>query len=293
MESIHIDELKTVPASSLPKGWEWRMYDDGSGSLCSPEGKSIIAYDFSTSEYRDLRYSYDDWRGKWRFFDGYPHETQSQGEFMRSIEESIRAGIESNNIEGLTDVQLEEMWADLGNIHFDEADVPGDMVLAEDWHSFQKGTDRLEIWQFFDKRHSKGVAFLLYGATTVSDDITELICRRCKSSIFKSENPDYAYQCKICDEDLYSFETEQRISPMVEGTKEDTGFVGVGYVDELCSHCMNETFNIPTNRVSLCAHCENELFPCAGCENSQDGVCTWDSHNLRCNRFAHSTKVSS
>lgn len=87
------DELTIIPVPSLPEGWEWRMYDDGSGSLYSPEGKQIITYDFSTSEYRDLRYSYDDWRGKWQFFDGYPYETQSQGEFMRSIEDSIRASL--------------------------------------------------------------------------------------------------------------------------------------------------------------------------------------------------------
>jgi len=66
-------------------------------------------------------------------------------------------------IEMFSDNQLEEIWTDLDNIPFDEADVPGDMILAEDWRGFPKGTDRLEIWQFFDKHHSKGVAFLLYG----------------------------------------------------------------------------------------------------------------------------------
>jgi hypothetical protein len=66
-------------------------------------------------------------------------------------------------IEKLADERLEEMWADLGNIPFDEADVPGYMVLAEDWHGFSKGMDRLEIWNFFNAHHSKGVAFLLYG----------------------------------------------------------------------------------------------------------------------------------
>ena len=35
------------------------------------------------------------------------------------------------------------------------------------------------------------------------------ICRRCKSPVFKSDNPEYSYQCFTCDEDLYEFETEE------------------------------------------------------------------------------------
>ena len=82
-----------MPASLLPKGWEWRMYDDGSGGLYTPEDKQVITYDLSSSEYRDLRYSYDNWKGKWQFFSGYPYETQSKSEFMKSIEESMLAMI--------------------------------------------------------------------------------------------------------------------------------------------------------------------------------------------------------
>lgn len=31
-------------------------------------------------------------------------------------------------------------------------------------------------------------------------------CFRCGSPLFKSDNPDYAYQCFRCDEDFYAFE---------------------------------------------------------------------------------------
>ena len=62
-----------------------------------------------------------------------------------------------------SDDYIEEKWRQLSEPPFDEADVPGDMILAEDWWIFQKGTDRQEIWKWFDKRHSKGVAYLLYG----------------------------------------------------------------------------------------------------------------------------------
>lgn len=34
-----------VPAERLPEGWNWVHYDDGSGSLHSPEGEHLFAYD--------------------------------------------------------------------------------------------------------------------------------------------------------------------------------------------------------------------------------------------------------
>lgn len=39
---------------------------------------------------------------------------------------------------------------------------------------------------------------------------TDLICRRCKAPAWPSDNPEYSYQCLVCDEDLYEFETEEQ-----------------------------------------------------------------------------------
>ena len=79
----------------------------------------------------------------------------------------LRENLEISNMtvcmENMTDTQLEDMWGDLTDIPFDEANVPGDMILAVDWCGFPKGTDRETIWLFFDRHHSKGVAYLLYG----------------------------------------------------------------------------------------------------------------------------------
>jgi len=72
----------------------------------------------------------------------------------------------------------------------------------------------------------------------------------------------------------------------VEGETEDSGFIGLEYVDELCSYCMNETFNIPADRVSLCAHCCAELFPCAGCD--VEGCDISESPHSCCKCFSHS-----
>jgi hypothetical protein len=118
-------------------------------------------------------------------------------------------------------------------------------------------------------------------------NIAEIVCCRCNSSVSKSENPEYLYQCFVCDEDLYGIEVEIRKPPVVEGTTEDSGFEGFNFTDEWCAYCESVSFNIPTNRVSLCVHCGEELFPCAGCDETDDGNCSWDSCDLRCNYFNH------
>jgi hypothetical protein len=61
----------------------------------------------------------------------------------------------------MTDKELEKLWDELTNIPFDE-DEDGELVLAEDWNGFEKGADRESIWHWFDERHSKGVAWLIY-----------------------------------------------------------------------------------------------------------------------------------
>lgn len=53
---------KRVPATRLPEGWTWEMYDDGSGCLKSPEKVRFYEYDRSTREYRissDTPWIYD------------------------------------------------------------------------------------------------------------------------------------------------------------------------------------------------------------------------------------------
>jgi len=40
------------PAKHLPDGWGWQEWNDGSGSLVSPDGKSVVSYDLQTKEYK-------------------------------------------------------------------------------------------------------------------------------------------------------------------------------------------------------------------------------------------------
>lgn len=44
--------IKEIRAESLPKGWVWQQYDDGSGHLKSPDGTNYFSYDWSTGEYK-------------------------------------------------------------------------------------------------------------------------------------------------------------------------------------------------------------------------------------------------
>lgn len=82
----------------------------------------------------------------------YDPETE---EFMAGPEE-VQAWKSKPN----EDARLEKLWDELEDIPFDE-DGDGELILADNWGLFAKGTTRTDIWHWFDERHSKGVAWLL------------------------------------------------------------------------------------------------------------------------------------
>lgn len=55
-----------------------------------------------------------------------------------------------------------ELWAELENVPFDYED-DGRLILAKDFRIWPKGTSRGEIWLWFERHYSKGVASLVYG----------------------------------------------------------------------------------------------------------------------------------
>lgn len=65
----------------LNEGWNWVDYDDGSGHLINPDGKSVISYDYTTQEYRDVH-------GEWQFMSNYP-ATTPWDQFKTDIENLI------------------------------------------------------------------------------------------------------------------------------------------------------------------------------------------------------------
>ena len=50
------------------------------------------------------------------------------------------------------DTELENLWKFLEDIPMNENEQ-----LEEDWFIFPKGTDKEEIWHWFDEQYSKGV----------------------------------------------------------------------------------------------------------------------------------------
>lgn len=80
------DGIKLEKAKLLADGWQWKIYDDGSGHLENAEGKSYFSFDYATQEYVDLN-------KKWQFMTNYPDPTPMDM-FMAEIEVDIaKSGI--------------------------------------------------------------------------------------------------------------------------------------------------------------------------------------------------------
>ena len=58
---------------------------------------------------------------------------------------------------------LKQLWSEFGDapIDYDDPDYP-DGVLEYDWLVFDAGTDKMEIWHWFDEHYSKGVYKLMF-----------------------------------------------------------------------------------------------------------------------------------
>lgn len=71
--------------------------------------------------------------------------------------------------DGLTDIEtlrdrddyLEELWGQFEDVPID----PDTECIEEEFLGWGPGIHREEIWHWFDKRHSKGIAYLLYGGS--------------------------------------------------------------------------------------------------------------------------------
>lgn len=73
-------------AKLLADGWQWKIYDDGSGHLENAESKSYFSFDYATQEYVDLN-------RKWQFMTNYPDATPIDM-FMAEMEMDIaKSGI--------------------------------------------------------------------------------------------------------------------------------------------------------------------------------------------------------
>jgi len=103
----------------------------------------------------------------------------------RPADGNLRSPVQCSEMETLEyrDDLLEDYWADLADIPVD----PDTDKLEEPFMSFPAGTDKEDVWRWFDERHSKGVAYLLYhDGVDRTDEMSKLyylkqLCDECHS----------------------------------------------------------------------------------------------------------------
>lgn len=66
------------------------------------------------------------------------------------------AAIPMERVDYLSDEKLEELWDRLSEVAIDEEEC-----ICEKFLNFEKGSDREEVWKWFDKLHSKGANYLV------------------------------------------------------------------------------------------------------------------------------------
>ena len=84
------------------------------------------------------------------------------------------------------DALLEEPWGRLEDVPMD----PGSETLEEGFMDFPQGTDREDLWHWFDERYSKGIAHLLYRCDGVerTDQAAKLVYLK-----------QLCFECETCD----------------------------------------------------------------------------------------------
>ena len=67
----------------------------------------------------------------------------------------------------LCDGWLELAWEALGNVPTHEDENHDSWILDDrfetPWVTFEKGVSVFDVWRWFDKKHSMGVSYLMYG----------------------------------------------------------------------------------------------------------------------------------
>lgn len=106
------------------------------------------------------------------------------------------------------DEELEALWEQLADVPVD----PDTEKLEAPYLHFPAGTDREDVWHYFDERHSKGVAYLLYGDGVDRTDRTAML-NYYNTLCFDCESKDCAFNC--CGECRYPL-VEHRVPVMTD-----------------------------------------------------------------------------
>lgn len=96
---------------------------------------------------------------------------------------TIMDGLQEINTLRDRDEELEELWAEFSDVPVN----PKTKCIEAPFMEWGVGISREKIWHWFDRRHSKGVGYLLYGAAIDRQDqlaklaYTKQLCTECES----------------------------------------------------------------------------------------------------------------
>lgn len=82
-----LEEGMVIQAKSLPEGWLWHHYEDGSGSLYSPSGQAFFSYDMMPYWSAGIEYRREDSSG-WDIYYG-----SSMDDFIQMAESDISCNV--------------------------------------------------------------------------------------------------------------------------------------------------------------------------------------------------------
>ena len=78
------------------------------------------------------------------------------------MKEAIRISLaQRRKLEQAKDREVERLWDKFADVPMN----PDTECMEAEFLDFPAGTPREDLWHWFDERHSKGVAHLLYGFT--------------------------------------------------------------------------------------------------------------------------------
>jgi len=127
---------------------------------------------------------------KWQIAADTATELYQTGCINHTGYRAIRDGPDEIETLAERDAKLESLWAEFGDVPMD----PKTECMEAPFLDFPVGTPREDIWHWFDERHSKGVAYLLYGRRNRREE-----CQKCyvvADSSYDIGLSTYAFWCE-------------------------------------------------------------------------------------------------
>ena len=133
---------------------------------------------------------------KWEDIERYAGNALAKGGYINLSSEYGSFAISPENyeegrsiMECIASDDAKRLWESLEDVPFDE-----EMRVETDFMQFPAGTDREDIWVYFDKVYDGGVHELLYGYSTPEPDHEDLAYEISKK--FKQEAEKYLYAAR-------------------------------------------------------------------------------------------------